>query len=120
MLNKTPEQYQFKFALWTVEQLRIVFHQQFRVCIIQTTVRRILRTMRLSCQWPKRRTLRYSLQAVTVRMPQSFLGIVRHAQEMDATIVFADEAGLDSMCVYSRTWGKKGETPIVRVTNSKF
>ena len=57
---------------------------------------------------------------MTLWKSQSFPGIVQHAQETRATIVFADEAGLDSMCVYGRTWGEKGEPPIVRVANSKF
>ena len=45
VLNKTPEQYQFEFALWTAAHLRIAFHQQFGVSISTTTVRRILRAL---------------------------------------------------------------------------
>ena len=120
VVNKTPEQYQFEFALWTAGRLRIAFHQQFGLSVSTTTVRRILRALGLTPQRPKRRALQYSPQAVTLWKSQSFPGIVQHARETGATIVFADEAGLDSMCVYGRTWGRKGETPIVRVANSKF
>ena len=120
VVNKTPEQYQFEFALWTVKRLRIAFREEFQITISNSTLRRILRTLGLSPQRPKRRAVRYSPHAVTLWKSQSFPRIVQHAQEMGATIVFVDEAGLDSMCVYGRTWGKQGETPIVRVANSKF
>ena len=34
--------------------------------------------------------------------------------------MFADESGLRSDCVYGRTWGGKGRTPVVKVANSGF
>ena len=108
VVNKTPEQYQFEFALWTVGRLRIALHQHCGVSLSQTTVRRILRSMGLSPQRPKRRALKFSPHAVTFWKSQSFPRIVRHARETGATIVFADEAGLDSRCVYGRTWGEAG------------
>ena len=120
VVNKTPEHYQFEFALWSVRRLRIAFREEFQITMSHSTLRRILRTLGLSPQRPKRRAVRYCPHAVTLWKSQSFPSIVQHAQETDATIVFADEAGLDSMCVYGRTWGKQGETFIVRVATSKF
>lgn len=49
-----------------------------------------------------------------------FPRIAKHAKELGATIVFADESGLSSQCVYGRTWGVAGKTPVVRVANSRF
>ena len=34
--------------------------------------------------------------------------------------MFADESGLSSQCVYGRTWGVAGKTPVVRLANSRF
>ena len=41
-------------------------------------------------------------QEVASWKSQSFPTILRHARQTGTTIVFADEAGLDSRCVYGR------------------
>ena len=45
---------------------------------------------------------------------------MKRAVQEGKTIVFADESGLAAQCVYGRTWGRKGETPIVKTANSKY
>lgn len=120
VLNKTPQQLQFDFALWTVARIRLAFQLRFKVRISKATVRRILRTAGLSPQRPKRRAVKYSPEAVAAWKAQDFPKIAKRARKLGATIVFADESGLDSRCVYGRTWGRKGETPVVRVSNAKY
>ena len=51
---------------------------------------------------------------------EEFPRIGKRGKELGATIVFADESGLSSQCVYGRTWGVAGKTPVVRVANSRF
>ena len=60
VVDKTPEQCKFEFALWTANRLRQAFYQEFGVPISVWTVRRILRMMGLTPQRPKRRATKYN------------------------------------------------------------
>ena len=120
VVNKTPQQCQFEFALWTTNRLRIAFYQQFSVPISRWTVRRILKTLGLTPQRPKRRATKYNPGDVQKWKDEEFPRILQRARKLGAMIVFADESGLSSQCVYGRTWGVAGKTPVVRVANSRF
>ena len=120
VVDKTPQQLKFEFALWTVNRLRQAFYDEFKVQLSATTVRRILKTLKLSPQRPKRRAVKYCPQQVKRWKTKTFPKIAKKARKAGALIVFADESGLDSQCVYGRTWGPVGQTPVVRVANSKF
>ena len=119
-MDKTPKQCKFEFALWTANRLRQAFYQEFGVRISVWTVRRILRMIGLTPQRPKRRATKYNAGDVQRWKDKGFPRVVKRAKELDAVIVFADESGLRSDCVYGRTWGGKGRTPVVRVANSRF
>ena len=83
-------------------------------------MRRILRMLGLTPQRPKRRATKYNPGDVKKWKDEEFPRIAKRAKELAASIVFADESGLSSRCVYGRTWGVKGKTPVVRVANSRF
>ena len=120
IVDKTPEQCKFEFVLWTANRLRQAFYQEFGVRISVWTVRRILRMMGLTPQRPKRRAAKYNPGNVKRWKDKEFPRIMKRAKELGATIVFADESGLRSDCVYGRTWAGKGKTPVVKVANSRF
>ncbi len=120
VVDQTPEQYKFEFALSTAQNGPSAFHQEFGVWISVWTVRRILRMLKITPQRPKRRARKYKPGDVQRWKDEEYAWIAQRAMELDATIVFADESGMSSQCVYGRTWGVKGETPAVRVANSQF
>ena len=60
VVDQTPQQCKFDFALTTTNRLRQAFHQEFGVRISQWTVRRILRSLGLTPQRPKRRATKYN------------------------------------------------------------
>ena len=120
VVDQTPQQCKFEFALWTAKRLRQAFYQEFSVSISVWTVRRILRILGLTPQRPKRRATKYNAGDVKKWKDKEFPRVAKRAKELGASIVFADESGLSSHCVYGRTWGVKGETPVVRVANSRF
>ena len=55
VVDQTPQQCKFEFALWTAQRLRQAFYHEFGVSISVWTVRRILRILGLTPQRPKRR-----------------------------------------------------------------
>ena len=66
---------------------------------------RILRILGLTSQRPKRRATKYNPGEVKKWEDEEFPRIAKRAKELGASIVFADESGLSSHCVYGRTWG---------------
>ena len=85
-----------------------------------STLRRILKTTGLTPRRPRIRAARYSADRVERWKSETFPEIAGQARKSGAAIVFADEAGLDSQCVYGRTRGPRGKTPVVRVANARF
>lgn len=120
VINQNPQQLQFEFALWTTTLVRIAFKEQFGLTLSRWTIWRIMRRLKLTPQKPKLRTHKYSRKAAEAWKNKEFQKIVKRAQQNKAVVIFVDESGLASQCVYGRTWGNKGETPIVRVANKKF
>ena len=120
VVDQTPRQCKFEFALRTANRLRQAFYQEFGVRIIVWTLRRILKMPGLAPQWPERRAARCSRGDVRRWKDEEFPQIVKQAKELGASIVFSDESGLSSYYVYRRTWGVKGKTPVVRVASTRF
>ena len=120
IVDNTPQQCKFEFALWTAQRLRQAFYQEFSVPISVWTMRRILRMLGLTPQRPRRRSTKYNPGDVAKWKDEEFPLVAKRAKDLSATFVFADEAGLSSHCVNGQTWGVKGQTPIVRVANSRF
>ena len=119
VVNRTPEQLRFEFALWTTNRVRQAFYRKFKVRLGKWTVRRIMRGMGLTPQRPKRRAEKYSKGRVEVWKSEEFPAIAKEARQAGALLVFADEAGVDSQSVVGQTWGVRGKTPVVRVSNRR-
>ena len=83
-------------------------------------MRRILKTLGLTPQRPKHRATNYNPGDVQKRKDEEFPRILQCSKKLGAMIVFADESGLSSQCVYGQVWCVAGKTLGVRVTNSRF
>lgn len=118
--EKDPQQLKLPFALWTCGMIANVIKKELGVDLSISSVSRLLRQLGLSPQKPLRRAYQQNPEAVDEWKKKVFPEIKKKAKKLGATIYFADESGVRSDYHSGRTWGRKGETPVVETTGARF
>lgn len=119
IIGKDPRQLNFGVALWTLPVVAQLIEKQCGVVLHETTVGRLLRRLGLTPQRPVRRSFLRDEEEIQAWMTKEFPAIVRQAKRRQARLLFADEAGVHEEAVVGRTWGARGETPVVRTTGTR-
>jgi len=117
--GKSPLQYRFEFALWTREMIRMLLAEEFQVKLSLSSVGRLLKQLGLSCQRPQFRATEQDPGRVRQWREEEYPHIRQRAQRQGAEIYFGDEAGVRSDCHGGRTWGARGQTPVVVSTGKR-
>jgi transposase len=118
--DKTPEQYTFPFALWTVEIIREVIRRVFKVRMSGVSVRRTLRALGLSAQRPRHVAYQQNAEAVERFLKEEYPGIKKEAKKCGAAIYWGDESAVRSDYHSGTTWAPKGQTPVIKTTGARF
>lgn len=111
--GKDPRQYGFDFGLWTRKLVGALVVQKFGIELSVTSVGRLLWRLGISPQKPLRRAYEQDPVAVDRWTREVYPRIRRRARKLGATIYFLDEAGFRSDASLGRTWGLRGQTPVV-------
>lgn len=115
-----PRQFKFKFALWTSRMIGEVIYRQFGIKLSKASVCRLLNQLGLSAQRPLWRAYQQNPEVVDRWLREVFPDIEARAKQRRATIWFGDEAGVRSDAHAGKTWGKRGQTPVVSSTGARF
>ena len=118
--SKTPEQFKFKFALWTRRQVQELIKRKYDIELSLPSIGRLLKELGFSWQKPLYKAYEQNPKEVEKWLKYKFYYIKRRAQKEEAEIFFSDESGLRSEHQTGKTWGKRGETPIVKKTGKRF
>lgn len=111
--GKSPMQYGFDFGLWTRLIVRDLIRQRFEVNLSLASVGALLARLGLTAQKPLQRAYQRDPEAIKRWQHETYPAIVRQARQDKADIYFWDESGFRADAVQGKTWGAKGETPVV-------
>lgn len=120
IINKTPLQFNFAFALWTCALIRELICKKFNVHLSEVSVSRLLKKLGLSPQRPLFRAYQQDPSRIEAYLKEEYPKIKKRAKARGARIFFGDEASIRSDYHSGTTWAPKGETPVIRTTGARF
>jgi transposase len=118
--QKCPDQLGLPFALWTREGVRQFLEQRYGVSVSVWTVGRYLKRWGLTPQKPLRRAYEQDPKAVKQWLEADYPAIVKLAKQEGAQIHWGDEMGLRADDQTGRSYGRRGQTPVVPGTGQRF
>lgn len=120
IVQKNPQQYRLKFALWTLKLINEMIRLKLGVKLSTVSVWRLLKQLGLTCQRPLFKAYQQDAKAVEIWLRSTYPKIKALAKRVNAKIFFGDEAGIRSDFHAGTTWAPKGETPIVESNGQRF
>src|ERR1700675_2121093 len=120
ILSGCPDQLSLPFALWTREAVQELLSRKFDLQISVWTVGRYLRAWGLTPQKPVRRAYEQNPVAVRKWLAEEYPAIREQARQFKAQIHWLDEMGLRSDHQAGRSYGRRGQTPVMLGTGQRF
>ena len=111
--GRDPRQYGLDFGLWTRMIVSELIDKKFGVRLGVTAVGTMLARLGLTPQKPLQRAYQRDPEAIERWQRETFPGIARQAKQEGGEVFFWDESGFRADTVHGKTWGVRGETPVV-------
>src|SRR5208283_1310102 len=111
--GRDPRQYGLDFGLWTRSVVASLIEGKFGVRLGVAAVGELLAKLGLTPQKPLQRAYQRDPEAIEAWRRTRFPAIARQAEASGGEVYFWDESGFRADAVHGRTWGQKGQTPVV-------
>ncbi len=118
--DRCPDQLKLPFFLWTREAVGGLIAQRFDIHLSVWTVGRYLAQWGFTPQKPVRRAFERDEQKVQRWLQEEYPAIRDSAKTKKAEIYWGDEMGMRSDHACGRSYGRRGETPVIKGTGQRF
>ena len=112
--GRDPRQYGLDFGLWTRKVVVELIAKKFGVRLGVTAVGELLAKLGLTPQKPLQRAYQRDPEAIERWQRETYPALARQAKAQGADILFWDESGFRADTVHGKTWGVRGQTPVVQ------
>jgi transposase len=119
IVDNTPDQLKFPFALWTRGAVQQLVSQLFSIKMPIRTVGEYLRRWGFTPQKPLRRAYEQNPKLVEKWLDEQYPAIAAKAKKQGAEIHWGDETGLCSDSQHGRSYAPRGKTPAIRLNAKK-
>ena len=120
VVNHYPEQLRLPFYLWTREAVGQLIEQRFGIGLSVWTVGRYLGRWGFTPQKPVRRAYEQDPEVVQRWLEEEYPAIQRQAKKEKGVIYWGDETGLRSDHAVGRSYGRRGQKPVIPGTGQRF
>jgi transposase len=117
--QKNPLQLRFQFALWAREMVATLIHDKYGIQLAANSVGQLMAQLGVTPQKPLYRAIECDDALIQKWLKAENPKIKKMAKAEGADIYFGDATHIRSDHHAGRTWGKKGETPIVTATGAR-
>jgi transposase len=111
--GRDPRQYGLDFGLWTRAVVADLIQKKFGIGLGLTAVGELLAKLGLTPQKPLQRAYQRDPEAIEQWQGETYPAIARLAKAQSAEVFFWDESGFRADTVHGKTWGVRGQTPVV-------
>ena len=120
LVDRNPDQLKLPFYLWTREAVAQLIERRFGIRLSIWTVGRYLARWGFTPQKPLRRAFEQKPEEVRRWLKEEYPAIRKQAKREKAEIYWGDEMGLRSDHAVGRSYGRRGQTPIIPGTGQRF
>jgi transposase len=120
VVDRLPDQLKLPFVLWSRDAVSQLIEQRFNLRLSVSTVGRLLRSWNMTPQKPARRAWEQNPEAVKEWLADRYPKVKAEAKAAGATLLWGDEMGIRSDDQVGRTYGLRGQTPVVPVSGNRF
>ena len=112
--GRDPRQYGLDFGLWTRAIVVELIEKKFGITLGVTAVGALLAKLGLTPQKPLQRAYQRDPEAIEKWQRETYPAIAQKAKKQGADVFFWDESGFRADTVHGKTWGVRGQTPVVQ------
>jgi transposase len=117
--GRNPRQYGFDFGLWTRQIVAELLRERMGIRLGVTAIGRLLYELNITPQKPLRRAYERDPQSIERWKREAYPALRNRAKQRGAKIFFADETGIRSDAAPGKTWGMRGQTPVVETSGRR-
>lgn len=114
IVDKTPQQYKFKFALWNAKAIKQLIQYMFGIDMPTRTVRDYMKRNGFTAQRPEKRAREQKPEKVNKWLNRNYPRIRKAAKKEKAEIYWCDETGVSTRENYQRGYAPKARLLFLR------
>jgi transposase len=118
--HQCPDDVGLPFTLWNRNAIRQLIKQRFGLELSLSSMSRLLKGWGFTAQKPVYKAIEKDPQKVKTWLHQDYPAIKARAKEENAEIHWGDEMGVRSDHTCGRSFGRKGQTPVVKKSAKRY